>query len=438
MSLRFLASGGNMIFSKGGGVAGIWGTAGINPVSNAPSGRTTTYAYQNAANAASNTTPNLGGNYTTLVAGYAVYPPALSANALILATFDSGVNAVQTDLRMDISGLLFFTRNGTNLGAGNPTKSTFALSANVWCYIEIKVVHATGATGSAEVKVNGVSVLSLTSVQTANTNATANQFRFFNTPSSSFTTDFYVVDGDAGGRTSYLGDINVIEMFANGAGTHSQWLLGTNNGGTASPPPFTLSSVNTVGVYVRTVTATGETANAYVGYYFSVTGFTNGANNQSNVICTASTTTTITLGGVTISETHTGTMTFQSIVQAGIHGSFGDGAATTNVGTRPNDDAAYIIDSTTNDQTDFAHQALTLTGTVQGVVHYTYAKKDDAGTRQIAQQCLSGATTETSSTISLGSSYQYYADVLENDPNTSSAWTTSNLNSATFGVKQLT
>jgi hypothetical protein len=110
-----------------------------------------------------------------------------------------------------------------------------------------------------------------------------------------------------------------------------------------------------------------------------------------------------------------------------------DGIAHT--GTWPDGDTSYIADVTSGHISDFAHQALTLTGTIFGAVHYSYARKDDAGPKSLNQVCLSGGTTETSPTIALGNSYSYYADVIENDPNTSAPWAASGFNAATFGVK---
>jgi hypothetical protein len=65
------------------------------------------------------------------------------------------------------------------------------------------------------------------------------------------------------------------------------------------------------------------------------------------------------------------------------------------------------------------------------------ARKDDAGTRSIATQIHSGATDSTGATIPLSTSYQYVDTIDETDPNTSAAWTVSNLNAATLGYKEI-
>jgi hypothetical protein len=112
--------------------------------------------------------------------------------------------------------------------------------------------------------------------------------------------------------------------------------------------------------------------------------------------------------------------------------------AINQAGTRPNGDVAYISDSTTNDISDFAITPLTLTGVVLGIVHQSYLRKDDMGTRQVAQVCLSGSATEQGATISLGNTYEYFQDILEVDPNTGTQFSVSGLNAATFGIKEIT
>jgi hypothetical protein len=108
---------------------------------------------------------------------------------------------------------------------------------------------------------------------------------------------------------------------------------------------------------------------------------------------------------------------------------------TTHTGTWPDSDTTYISDATSGHISDFGHQALSLTGTIYGVIHMSFARKDDAGARSFNQVCLSTGTTETSTTYVMGNTYQYYADILEHDPHTAADWGVSGLNAATFGVK---
>jgi hypothetical protein len=105
-----------------------------------------------------------------------------------------------------------------------------------------------------------------------------------------------------------------------------------NTGGT--PVSLTLTAVSPLvygpaqfapqnyGGAVYTGTITGGAANAFVGYTFTVAGFTHSQNNSpagTQFTCTASTATTLTLSnGVAIAETHAGTAAYaQPMVQIG-------------------------------------------------------------------------------------------------------------------------
>lgn len=89
----------------------------------------------------------------------------------IVAFQISGSN--QCDLRFNALGNLFFTRKGTNLGAGAPTLSTNTLAINTRYHIEFKAIFGLSSNGTCEVKVNGVRWVTLTSVTNATTVATA-------------------------------------------------------------------------------------------------------------------------------------------------------------------------------------------------------------------------------------------------------------------------
>jgi hypothetical protein len=321
---------------------GMWFTSSnAFTVNNAPTGRATQYAMiMNGGGTADKTIP---ANYTEFIMGGAYYVPStFTNNTVLMAMMDAG--NFQVEVRVDGSGHLVITRNGTTLGT-----STLNLTANQgWVYIEFKS-KIDASTGTAQVWVNGVSWLSLTSQNTKSTaNAYMNRVRYGSVVTSainSYWKDMYGLDTGTGTNTTLLGDITVNVFFPNGAGTNQQW------------------------------------------------------------------------------TPNTGTQT--AAVQDG----------TSHSGTWPDGDTTYISDATSGHISDFAHQALSLTGTIYGVIHMSYARKDDAGARSVNQVCLSGGTTETGAAISLGNTYNYYLDVIENDPNTSAAWTVTNFNNATFGMK---
>jgi hypothetical protein len=425
MSVRFAESGGQYHASNALG-PGVWASNNASVVSNAPvarNGSTWAYSVGSAVMATPTWTAQSG-----LIAGTAFYTGTLAAINGLIQFFLAG-NA-QCDLRMNASGQFFFTRNGTTIGG----TSTNSLTAGAWHYIEFKALFSTSSGGTCEVYVDGALWLSSTGLTNATTTATADQCKFTGQAGGTWQMDMYVLDTANSPNNSYLGDITVAEIYPTGAGSNSAW--------STQQASFTLTAAaNASGgttVYTGTITNGASPSNAWQGYYFTTSGFTNAANNGT-FLCTASTATNITLANASgVAETHAGTCAFQNPVQVGIHGGIGDGYATTNVGTRPPTGDQYIFDSTSGDKTDYAHQALALTGTIAAVVHMTNAYKDDAGTRQIQQICISGGTEHDSATISLPTSYQYFADIQETDPHTGSAWTLSGFNAATFGVKEIT
>lgn len=488
MALRFVMSGGNFLFSAGPGASGISFSHVGNIVNSAPAGAGDTFAIS-AGNQAGYTTLNLGGNFQSLSAGFRFNAVALPSGTQVVIQFNDQSANPQCELRINGTGQVYFTRNGTVIGS----TSIATLPVAAWAYIEFQAIFSTTGTGTCTARLNGVVINTATNVTNATTTALAAQAVMAapGTGAGGYAKDFYVVDGGAAsapftltsvdnagnftgtitgggsnayagfrftiggftngannpvgatctastattlsfslttvtethagtannyGATGFQGDIKVVELFLNGPGVNSAWA--------ANVGPFVLTSVDNAGNYTGTIT--GGAANAYLGYDFNITGFVNGANNPTGAKCTGSTATTLSFAAVaTITETHAGSAAFENITQIGIN----------QTGTRPNGDVAYLSDLTPGDISDFAHTTLTLTGSVLGVAHLSYMRKDDAGTRQVAQVCLSGGSTEQSPPKSLGNSYQYFEDFVEVDPNTGIQFTAGGLNASTFGVK---
>jgi hypothetical protein len=329
---------------------GVWSTnsGGVGFSNSAPAGRQAAsdgkvYAIALGGSAGNSITKALSANYSHLILGKAYYIPSGVISAAVLLQFqDAGTN--QCDLRVDGTGHLVFTRNGTVLATSS------AVLGTGWQYIEAEIVFTTGATGSAQCWVNGTSVINTSSVQTTTSgNAYANRYVISAINGGCFFRDLYLLDATTGANTTHLGDVTVGVKYPNAAGVNQQW---TPSSGT-------------------------------------------------QVSC----------------------------VQDGI----------THTGTWPDGDTSYISDSTAGHISDFAHETLSLTGTLLAVVHVSYVRKDDAGSRAFRQVCLSGGTTETNGAdISATNTYLYYFDVLDQDPNTSAQWTLANFNAATFGVKEIT
>lgn len=432
--LRFLQGGGNHYFSLGIGAAGIWAANSASLTSSAPAGRSDTYALTGGS-PFSVKAPALPSTYAGLISGYALYLSQLPSSNAVLIQYLDGSGNVQCDVRLTTSGKLIFTQNGTQIGS----TSSYVVTTAAWIYIEFKALFGTSSNGTCEVKVNGTVELTATSVTNASGSAVGGQVIWEGSVGgTNYMRDFYTVDTVSGLQTSYLDDISVVEIYGDAAGVNSAWSTGTGASTTqiaaSGPASFSVSAYNGAGVFTGVFTGGGS--NAYEGYYFTITGT---SHNNGTYYCTASSATqlTVTGGGATSESGLSADATFECQIQPGIHGGYVDGGQTSNVGTRPNGDNLYIYSSSVNAITDFAHQTLSLTGQIAGVVHVTYARKDDSGTRQISQICLSSSTQETSAVISLGSSYQYYFDVLESDPNTGSLWGVTGFNNATFGVEEM-
>jgi len=103
--------------------------------------------------------------------------------------------------------------------------------------------------------------------------------------------------------------------------------------------------------------------------------------------------------------------------------------------TTPNDETDYNISGTVNQIDTYAFTNLTSTaGSVAAVQANLHARKDDAGTRQIAPQYRSAAVDAVGATKTLSTSWTQYNDVRETDPS-AAAWTIASVNAAEFGAK---
>jgi len=304
----------------------------------APSGRATTYGISSTGSSVWWGQGNFG-NKATMTVGWANYNSSSSfVNNNEIFAFQDGTTH-QVEIRTDATGHLFCTRNGTAIGSASSSVLTTG-----WHYFEITVVFATTATGSVLVKVDGVTWITISSVQTS---GTANAFtnRFYLEPvvdnTNQYWKDIYWRDD-----STMHGDITVNVLFPALAGPSQQWTASTG----------------------------------------------------SQVSC----------------------------VDDGI----------THTGSWP-DDTDYISDSTSGHISDFQFQSVTVPGggSILGAIHVSRVSKEVGATASLQQYSKSGGTTHTGSSVTLGTSPGYVFDVMENDPNTSAAWTATNLNNSTHGVK---
>lgn len=102
----------------------------------------------------------------------------------------------------------------------------------------------------------------------------------------------------------------------------------------------------------------------------------------------------------------------------------------------PNDDTDYNEHATVGNKDTYACGNMTHTpSSIFGVQILASAKKDDAGAKSIATVTRSGTTDFDGATQALSTSYLYYSDIREVDPNTSAAWTKTNFDASEHGVK---
>jgi len=101
------------------------------------------------------------------------------------------------------------------------------------------------------------------------------------------------------------------------------------------------------------------------------------------------------------------------------------------------EDTTYISDSTVNTVELWSYEDLSeIDGAILAAQQHTRAGSDDVGLRTIDIICESGATTDSTSVgLTTDGGFDVIEVIYEDDPNTSSAWTISNLNAANFGVK---
>lgn len=174
-------------------------------------------------------TKALPGNIQTLCVGVAYKYLAVNDSPQIVGFLDAGT--IQCDVRYDVPSSTFsITRNGTSLGTFHRV-----LTIGVWYYLEFKVTIDNSA-GTADLWIDGVNVISLTSQDTqATANAYANEFKIGRDAGSDISghlDDLVVIDCSGSAPTNdRLGDVVVPALFPDGNGNYSQ-LVGSDSNST--------------------------------------------------------------------------------------------------------------------------------------------------------------------------------------------------------------
>lgn len=166
--------------------------------------------------------------HATIILGAAIKMASVGSSVSIIQ-FNSDAGAtLHTHLETLNPGELRVSRNGTALAS----TSGLGLVADVWYYIECKFfLH--DATGTVEVRVNGVTVINATGLDTKNAGTKAVYDSFvFKGQGSSVNVDFddlYILNGAGGAYNAFLGDITVETIKPSGNGNASDFLGSDGN-----------------------------------------------------------------------------------------------------------------------------------------------------------------------------------------------------------------
>lgn len=190
--------------------------------------------------------PRKAGSASCLATNFTLttYPLVDPIENTWIVQFGHFMNATTSSSSMticDASGtaqltLLFATGTTTNsftiaVKRGSTTLATTGeFSGHMWHLIEFKATIRTGINGSYELKVDGVSVLSDGSENTANTGADGASVFEFNWGGASCRFDDIVICDDTGGiHDDFLGDKVILGILPNADGASSQWLPSTGS-----------------------------------------------------------------------------------------------------------------------------------------------------------------------------------------------------------------
>jgi hypothetical protein len=165
--------------------------------------------------------PAAFGNVSTWIIGFGFRTGAELISTRIFSLYDSSTE--QFALRQTVGGELAVYKGTTLLAT-----SAVVLSTDSWYYIELKVVLH-GSTGSYELRLNGVNILSDGSEDTTGTsNNYAQTIRFWGAFNSDPDTQFgfddiYICDGTGATENDFLTPRQVFTSFVNAAGDSTQF-----------------------------------------------------------------------------------------------------------------------------------------------------------------------------------------------------------------------
>lgn len=211
-------------FSNTGNVARPGGSSNGPRAGNSPSG---THGHR-----------DLGGNYAHVFVGMGVLSSAVGTfTGCIVALYDGATAQIGWKTASDGSISVYRGDNNASTLIGTSAAGAFVLGSVAADYhmVEMEVVFATGATGSVIVRVGDVVVLTVTSVQTANSaNAYCNRIGISTKTTGSGVynyDDLYLNDNSGSApHNTFYGEAFVVESVKpSGDGNSSQWVGSDGN-----------------------------------------------------------------------------------------------------------------------------------------------------------------------------------------------------------------
>lgn len=444
-----------------------------------------------ALSAGSSILKTFSSNYSRLIGGVRISSTLTQVGGV---QFTDGTTA-QASINVNTTGTIS-VRNGAITGTALAT-STATISANTTHYLEWDFTFANAPTGSYQVWLDGVSILSGTGDTTATANAYANGIQLAHGATTGITTfdDLYLFDTTGSRNNAALLNTPRIETTFPSADNAVQFgfgaaVLGTpivRNSTTAAPAanslvlrrfvPNQAGTLNSISIII------GGISNGSVNYrpvvYADSGGVAGTLMSTGSTITGATANATITMPLTTPQSLVAGTpywlgfMVDLSLALALTDANnTGYRAAATFIsgapGTAPTMTTgqssyhlwgnisgvavnypevnqqpppgpySFVFDATAGHADLYDFPALnTMPANVHAVALKGYLQKSDSGARTVSLRVVSAGTDDGGSTTgqALGTTYGWLRSFWETDPATGAAWTGAAINAATSGVR---
>jgi len=168
---------------------------------------------------------------TTIVVGFD-YKLTSSGYTTLMGFIESGI--LQCSLTLETGNKIGFRRGDAATGSTLLATGTAVLSSADWQFIEVKVTFS-NTVGTAEVRVNGVTDITLTGIDScsnANEYCTGIVLGSINSAClGGYFDNVYVLDSTGSENNNFLGVVSINTVFPTAEGTNTGWtpLSGTDN-----------------------------------------------------------------------------------------------------------------------------------------------------------------------------------------------------------------